>query len=177
MKSSFLCAAAAASLAMHAATAVPASAAPSKAEVLAPIFKSYRTEIECLARAIYFEARSESTAGQHAVARVVLNRVDSAYYPDTVCDVVYQNRHMRNACQFSFACDGTNLAIKEEPAFEKAMALASVNYGCDSDCRAWKGDVARSTHYHADYVNPLWSAKLERTGKVGRHIFYYTATR
>jgi spore germination cell wall hydrolase CwlJ-like protein len=176
MKSSLICAAAAAGIAMHA-TIPQASALPSKSEILAPVFKSYRAEIDCLARAVYFEARSESVAGQHAVARVILNRVDSAYYPDTVCEVVYQNQHMRNACQFSFACDGTDVTIREEDAFEKAMQVATVNYRCDSGCRAWKGDIARSTHYHADYVNPFWSAKLERTGKLGRHIFYYTATR
>ena len=30
----------------------------------------------------------------------------------------------------------------------------------------------RATHYHADYVAPGWSRKLNRTGKIGRHIFY-----
>ena len=177
MKKTSLWAAAAAVLAMQAAPVSSAWAAPAKFEALAPIFRSYRAEIDCLARAIYFEARGESLAGQHSVARVVLNRVDSEYYPHTICEVVYQNRHMRNACQFSFACDGTDLAINEPDAFDRAMLVAQVNFRCDSMCRAWMGDIARSTHYHADYVNPFWSARLERTGKLGRHIFYFTATR
>jgi spore germination cell wall hydrolase CwlJ-like protein len=157
--------------------ASPAFAAPAKFEKLQNVFKSYQSEIKCLAQAVYFEARGESVAGQHAIARVVLNRVDSEYYPHTVCEVVYQNQHMRNACQFSFACDGTDLTIRELVAFEKAMLVARINYRCDSDCRAWKGDVARSTHFHADYVTPFWAPKLESTGKVGRHFFYYTSTR
>jgi spore germination cell wall hydrolase CwlJ-like protein len=174
----FSCAAAL-SAAISASAALPsaASAAPAKFQKLQPIFKSYQAELDCLARAVYFEARSESLAGQHAVARVILNRVDSEYYPHTICEVVYQNQHMRNACQFSFACDGTNLTIREPEAFETALQVARSNFHCDSDCRSWKGDVARSTHYHADYVNPIWAAKLEATGKVGRHLFYYTATR
>ncbi|MEL6751247.1 MAG: cell wall hydrolase, partial [Pseudomonadota bacterium] len=60
----------------------------------------------CLANGIYFEARGESVQGQKAVAQVILNRVKNPAYPNSICGVVYQNKHMRNACQFSFACDG-----------------------------------------------------------------------
>lgn len=154
-----------------------AAEAQSKFDILEPVFRSYNAEIECLAQAVYFEARGEPLAGQHAVARVILNRVDSAYYPATVCEVVYQNRHMTNACQFSFACDGTELTIRESEAFDTAQIVASANFRCDQFCRSRRGAIARSTHFHADYVEPWWSASLERTGKVGRHIFYYTSTR
>jgi spore germination cell wall hydrolase CwlJ-like protein len=139
-----------------------------------------RSEQQCLAEAIYFEARSEPSAGQLAVGRVILNRVDSPYYPDTVCDVVYQNAHMLNACQFSFACDGTTPQIKEPEAYAAAMLAAAKLASCDKDCRqdlSAKGGIEMSTHYHADYVSPWWSAKLRRVGNVGRHVFYYTATR
>jgi spore germination cell wall hydrolase CwlJ-like protein len=47
---------------------------------------------------------------------------------------------------------------------------------CNPDCREEKGGVASSTHYHADYVAPGWAKKFERTGSVGRHIFYYSAS-
>jgi spore germination cell wall hydrolase CwlJ-like protein len=151
--------------------------AQSKFEILEPVFRSYISEIECLAQAVYFEARGDPLAGQHAVARVILNRVDSPYYPATVCEVVFQNSQMTNACQFSFACDGTELTIRETEAFELAQLVASANFRCDQYCRSRRGDIARSTHFHADYVEPWWSARLERTGKVGRHIFYYTSTR
>ena len=63
-------------------------------------------EENCMARAIYFEARSESELGQLAVARVILNRTKDAAYPKTICGVVYQGSNRRNSCQFSFACDG-----------------------------------------------------------------------
>ncbi len=154
-----------------------ANAAPSKFETREKVARSYIREIECLAQAVYFEARSEPQAGQVAVARVILNRVDSDYYPHTVCDVVYQNDHMHNACQFSFACDGVPEQIAEPIAFEVARQISVDAFRCDSKCRVRYGQLARSTHYHADYVTPWWSAKLEWTGKVGRHIFYYTSTR
>lgn len=63
-------------------------------------------QTQCLAQAIYFEARSEPLEGQLAVGQVVMNRVESNAYPDTTCEVVFQNERMRHRCQFSFACDG-----------------------------------------------------------------------
>lgn len=144
------------------------------------IYVSYKKELECLTRAIYFEARGEPERGQEAVALVVLNRVKSAYYPDTVCDVVYQNDHKRNACQFSFACDGKPDAIKEEDAFAKAKLIAGDALSCGPGSIKGRCErtslFMRSTHYHADYVSPHWAKKLQRTGQVGRHIFYYTAS-
>lgn len=139
-------------------------------------FRSYVKEIECLSRAIYFEARGEPVAGQKAVARVILNRVESDYYPDTVCNVVYQNDHMKNACQFSFACDELPDRIREPIAFEIAELVAISIFSCDEYRCDVKQPLARSTHYHADYVLPWWATKLERTGQIGRHIFYYTAS-
>ncbi len=139
-------------------------------------FRSYKKEIECLAKAIYFEARGEPKAGQKAVARVILNRVDSEYYPDTVCDVVYQNDHMKNACQFSFACDNIPDRINEPRAYETADEVARSIFECAAkECDAGQ-PLARSTHYHADFVLPRWAKKLERTGQIGRHIFYFTAS-
>ena len=49
------------------------------------------------------------------MAQVVLNRVKNPAYPETICKVVYQNRDMRNECQFSFACDG-----RRDVIFDKA---------------------------------------------------------
>ena len=135
-------------------------------------------ELKCLAQAIYFEARGESKKGQLAVGRVVLNRVKSRVYPDTICGVVFQNDHRRNACQFSFACDGKSDEATEKKAWNEARARARELIACDPPCQKepqWQGPLWRSTHYHADYVNPRWAKKLDHTGTVGRHIFYATA--
>ena len=67
--------------------------------------KSRAKAEKCLAEAVYFESRGEAVRGQIAVAQVVMNRVFSGYYPNTVCGVVYQNEHRHLACQFTFACD------------------------------------------------------------------------
>src|SRR5262249_9190782 len=79
----------------------------------------------CLAEAIYFEARGEAVRGQMAVAQVVLNRVFSGKYPNTVCGVVYQNAHRRLHCQFTFACDGIPDIVREPDMWERAQTIAA----------------------------------------------------
>ena len=129
---------------------------------------SAEREQKCLAEAIYFEARSEPEAGQAAVAQVVLNRVRSGLYPDSVCGVVYQNRHRYMGCQFSFACEGKSLRITEGEPWRVAVRIAKeVTEG-----RTFNADVGASTHYHATYVRPRWASRLKKMDKIGTHIFY-----
>jgi spore germination cell wall hydrolase CwlJ-like protein len=125
-------------------------------------------EHKCLSRAIYFEARSESEIGRLAVARVILNRVNSPFYPDSICEVVYQNAHKTNACQFSFACDGASDRPRRGKAWVQAQTLATRALSGDGEVKA----IATATHYHADYVQPKWSDAMTRLVKIGRHIFY-----
>ena len=47
-----------------------------------------KKEITCLAKNMYFEARNEGTAGVLGVTNVVLNRVKSDLYPNTICGVI-----------------------------------------------------------------------------------------
>jgi hypothetical protein len=82
-------------------------------------------QLRCLAEGIYFEARSEPLRGQLAVGRVILNRVQSSSYPDTICDVVYQNDHRHNRCQFSFACDGKPDVIGERQVWSRVRGYAA----------------------------------------------------
>lgn len=123
---------------------------------------------QCLAEAIYFEARGEPKEGQYAVAQVVMNRVRSGYYPADVCGVVYQNAHRRNACQFSFACDHIPDRVTNKHAWNVAAAIARdvTRNG------AWLPEVGDSTHYHATYVRPRWIRDMVKEDRIGRHIFY-----
>ena len=129
-----------------------------------------KKEQRCLAEGIYFEARGEPKAGQAAVAQVILNRVRAPSFPGSVCGVVYQNRHWRNRCQFSFACDGIRDRIRSRRHWTIAQDIAKAV----ADGRVWFRDVGSSTHYHADYVNPRWNRRMEKVATIGRHIFYRT---
>lgn len=134
-------------------------------------------DLRCLAEGIYFEARGEPWRGQLAVGRVILNRVASKQYPDTVCDVVYQNSHLHNRCQFSFACDGKDDSIRNADAWFSVRGFASwllantesKPNGSDYQVLA---SLESATHYHADYVLPHWAKHFELTARIGRHIFY-----
>ena len=125
-------------------------------------------EENCLARAVYFEARSESELGQIAVAKVVLNRVKDPEYPQTICGVVYQGSGRRNSCQFSFACDGLPDDVKSAAAWAQAKRVAKMTIAGDAKVAA----LTTATNYHADYVKPKWAKSMKRLVKIGRHIFY-----
>ena len=127
----------------------------------------------CMARAVYFEARSESRQGQLAVATVILNRTKSLHYPSSVCGVVYQGASRLNSCQFSFACDGKPDFPQEDRAWEAALEVTALALGDDVTTEDDQMQlVSTATHYHADYVRPRWSKSLNRLTKIGRHIFY-----
>ncbi|ODN70935.1 cell wall hydrolase [Methylobrevis pamukkalensis] len=127
-------------------------------------------EQKCLTEAVYFEARGESYDGQVAVAQVVLNRVRNPAYPATICGVVYQNRHLYNRCQFSFACD----RVKDIVWSRKAWKLAEKVADDVSTGRVWFDSVGTATHYHATYVRPNWAGVFHKQAQIGKHVFYQT---
>lgn len=125
-------------------------------------------EENCLARAVYFEARSESQLGQLAVAKVILNRVKDPEYPKSICGVVYQGSGRRNSCQFSFACDGLPDDVRSAAAWSNAKRVAKMAMSGNASVAA----IGSATNYHADYVNPKWARSMKRLIKIGRHVFY-----
>ena len=121
----------------------------------------------CLREAIYHEARGEDVIGQFAVAEVILNRVASARYPDTICGVVTQNIHRFNACQFSYACNGRPVTLRERRAIAISGRIARLAIdGFETHL------TGGATHYHAVRVTPHWSHTMERTARYGAHVFY-----
>ena len=122
---------------------------------------------QCMAEALYFEARGESVLGQFAVAEVILNRVSSSRYPDTVCGVVRQGTGQRHKCQFSFYCDGRAEVISEPKAYELVGKVAKIALN------DWDRDLTDgATHYHTKQVSPNWSRVFPRTATIGFHHFY-----
>jgi spore germination cell wall hydrolase CwlJ-like protein len=78
----------------------------------------------CLAQAMYYEARGEGIEGQKAVAEVILNRTHHANFPGTICGVVFQGASLDHGCQFSFTCDGEMDRAKSPGAWASARRLA-----------------------------------------------------
>ena len=123
--------------------------------------------LQCLTSAIYYEAASETTDGQRAVAQVVLNRVMHPAFPDTVCGVVYQGAERASGCQFSFACDGATARPPMPTAWAKAMRIAAEALG-----GYVFAPVGLATHYHTYAVTPAWNRQLIMTDAIGAHLFH-----
>ena len=122
---------------------------------------------KCLTEALYFEARGEPAQGQFAVAEVILNRVDSPKFPNSICEVVNQGTGRKHACQFSYTCDGkferiANMAVYNDLA---VIARAMIEGGM----RQLSGGA---TYYHTISVQPSWSRRFEHTATIGIHKFY-----
>ena len=117
-------------------------------------------DLECLTEALYFEARGEGARGQAAVAEVILNRVDSGQFPDTVCGVVNQ------PSQFSYTIGGKR-KIANKAVYMRVRAVAEA---------ALQGAprvlTEGATYFHTPGVRPAWSSRFTRTVTIGDHIFY-----
>jgi|TARA_R100000455_G_C6244736_1_gene102755 spore germination cell wall hydrolase CwlJ-like protein len=137
--------------------------------------------VVCLAKNAYFEARNQSILSQIAVSQVVMNRVQHQDFPNTVCGVVYEaqlskwykeklNKEvpLKDRCQFSWYCDGKADIIRDQDAYELALAVAhQVLSGYDMV------DVTKGAlWYHATYVRPYWAKEKLYTVKHEDHIFY-----
>tara|TARA_Y100000817_G_scaffold314514_1_gene313640 strand:- start:1422 stop:1970 length:549 start_codon:yes stop_codon:yes gene_type:complete len=125
--------------------------------------KSSYTNVEfsCLARTIYFEAGNQSYGGKLAVGNVVMNRVESEKYPNTICGVVHQYK------QFSWYEKYKDIKPYEGKAWKDSIRAAKQVLETGPIIIA--GDIH---HYHADYVSPSWAKQMERVAKIDDHIFY-----
>lgn len=126
---------------------------------------------KCLTQAIYYEARNQDVAGQMAVADVILNRVSSRHYPNSICGVVYQGSKRKTGCQFTFTCDGSLDRPIERKAMVRSQILATAILG------GFRLPLtADALNYHAGYVSPYWAPTLSETAKIGDHVFYKPVT-
>lgn len=128
-----------------------------------------REDLVCLALNDYHEARAETLEGRLAVAQVVLNRVTSKAYPNSVCGVVRQGfRKGRRDCQFSWYCDGKTDFPYETKAWRKSIALAKAV----TRPGGLRDRSQGALWYHADYVKPAWADAYHVAAVLGAHIFY-----
>lgn len=116
-------------------------------------------ELNCLATAIYFEAKSEPLAGQLAVAHVVRNRVNSGRFASSICGVVTQRG------QFSFVRGGMLPSVPQNAQWRRAVGVAQVAMQS-----LHASPVGNALFFHARRVSPSWGKPVVAT--IGNHIFY-----
>lgn len=119
-------------------------------------------QLECLAGAIYFEARGEPLAGQLAVAEVIVNRAASGQFPASYCGVVLQKS------QFSFVKGGRIPSAPTGSAtYQRAKAIAQIAHR-----DLWSSAAKDALYFHAHYVSPAWSNRRQAAARIHNHVFY-----
>ena len=122
---------------------------------------------QCFAQNLYYEARSEGREGMIAVGWVVLNRVNSDMYPNSICAVIYQGGESP-PCEFNWWCDGRSDRPTEPASWELAQEITNEmlnNPPADpTDGALW---------FHMDSIQvPVWLRSRDRTLHLGAHYFY-----
>jgi hypothetical protein len=128
-----------------------------------------QTQLDCLARNIYYEAGYEPFEGKVAVAQVTINRAESGQFPSDICRVVYQKNivYEKVLCQFSWYCEtATMKKPMNGPVYTESMEVAKKVL-----LEGFRlPNLKDALYFHGDYINPGW--KKEQVAKIGRHIFY-----
>lgn len=129
-----------------------------------------KTDLQCMAENIYYEASNQSYVGKIAVARVVLNRMASKDYPSTVCGVVYEGSQntRTSTCQFSWTCAPHKSIDKNSAAWAQSEAVAKEVLANKDSLDITEG----ARFYHATYVSPYWKKSLRKVAQIDDHIFY-----
>lgn len=121
-----------------------------------PVFAtkdSYRESLNCMTTALFKEANTEPEECKIAVAWVIMNRVKSNGFPNTVCGVV---RHS------DFTFKNKNMTYRRE--------LSSIAHKVLT--KTIVDNTNGSTHFHHERVRPTWSFHYAFNTQCGVHKFY-----
>lgn len=112
-------------------------------------------EIEMMAKLVYGEARGEPLEGQVAVASVVLNRLKSDKFPNTVRGVIFQPQ------AFTAVSDGQYYLTPNKTAY-RAVYLA---------IQGWDPSGGALYYFNPDTATSKWIWSRPQIKKIGKHIF------
>lgn len=132
-------------------------------------------ELYCLTGNIYFESRGDGVASMVGVANNVMFRVDSDYYPDTVCGVVHDTNP--DGCGYSWWCDGKRDVLDFRPVVDKQafiQAYLVADAFINGEERPLLGRFQGVLLYHAVDADPKWARSnlTKYVGAMGSHMFY-----
>lgn len=122
--------------------------------------------ITCLARSIYWEAKGVPGLDMESVANVVMNRLASEEFPNTVCEVVKQGSE-QSPCQFSWWCDGRPDEVVEDDAYEVAKEVARKALN-----QQLPDHTDGALYFHDRTVHPPWANEFLLTTETEAFLFY-----
>jgi N-acetylmuramoyl-L-alanine amidase len=112
-------------------------------------------DLKIMANAVHGEARGEPYIGQVAVAAVILNRVDSPSFPNTVSGVIFQPG------AFTAVADG-QIWLDPDESSERAVRDALNGWDPTGDC---------IYYFNPDTATSAWIWTRTQVKKIGKHIF------
>nr|WP_230415437.1 spore cortex-lytic enzyme [Paenibacillus allorhizosphaerae] len=118
-------------------------------------FSLSQTEMDMMARIIYSEARGESYTGQVAVGAVVMNRIQSSLFPNTIQGVIFQSR------AFTAVDDGQYWLTPNRTAYLAAFDAV----------RGWDPTGNALYYFNPDTATSAWIWSRPQTVQIGKHIF------
>lgn len=113
------------------------------------------SDMALLAKCVYAEARGESYVGQVAVAAVILNRVKSSKFPNTISGVIYQ--------PYAFTCvnDGQINLTPNQTAYNAAQDAMN----------GWDPTYGAIYYYNPKTATSSWIRSRSTTVTIGKHVF------
>ncbi|GAA4834497.1 spore cortex-lytic enzyme [Paenibacillus vulneris] len=114
-----------------------------------------REELDILAKVIYSEARGESYEGQVAVGAVVMNRIQSGKFGDSIKDVVFQKG------AFTAVADGQYNLLPDSTAYLAAQDAV----------RGWDPSNGSLYYFNPKTATSAWIWTRPQTIQIGNHIF------
>lgn len=112
-------------------------------------------DIQLMSNAVYGEARGESYTGQVAIAAVILNRLNSSSFPNTISGVIFEPR------AFTAVADGQIWLTPNETA--RKAVLDAIN-GVDPTGEALY-------YFNPDTATSAWIWSRPQIKRIGKHIF------
>jgi N-acetylmuramoyl-L-alanine amidase len=113
------------------------------------------SEMDLLARLVYSEARGESYTGQVAVAAVVMNRLQSPQFPQTLKEVIFQSG------EFTAIDDGQYWLTPDSTAFQAAQDAV----------RGWDPSGNALYYFNPETATSAWIWSRPQIKQIGNHIF------
>ena len=114
-----------------------------------------QNDIQLIANAVYGESRGEPYEGQVAVAAVILNRIDSSAFPNTVAGVIFEPG------AFTAVADGQIWLTPNERA--KEAVLDAIN--------GWDPSSSALYYFNPATATSKWIWSRPQIKKIGKHIF------
>ncbi len=116
-----------------------------------------QNDIQLMAQAVHGEARGEPYEGKVAVAAVILNRIESSTFPDTISGVIYE------PLAFTAVADGQINMQPDESSREAVMDAIN----------GWDPSAGAIYYFNPDTATSDWIWSRPQIKKIGKHIFCY----